>query len=87
LLWDEEIFVKVDIKSFADQVISHISRDQRSEKYFSIDCRDGNRVVKDNCVVLFLNFLNVRTWNFQLGLPEENIRRVEPGVEKESMRR
>ncbi len=85
LLRNENISIEIDIKSFANQVISQVSSDKWCKKDFAIDCSNRNRVVKNYSVILFLNFLNVCTRNFQLSLTEENVRWVESWVEKYSI--
>ena len=82
LLRNENVPIKIYIESFTDQVISQVPSDKWSEKYFAIDRRNRDWVVKNNGVVLFFNFLDVRTRNFQLCLAKENVWWVESRVEK-----
>ncbi len=78
-------FIIVDIKSFANQVISLVSWNYWCKEYFSIQCCYWDGIVKYNGIVLFFYLFYVWTGNFQLCFTKENVWWIESWMKKQTM--
>lgn len=78
----KDSFIIVNLECFADDVISLISRDKRSEKYLPIASCDRNRVVEYDCIILFFYFWDVCARYLKFGIAKKYVWWIESWMEK-----
>lgn len=77
--------VKANFHRRADHIESLISGEEGGEKNFAINCGDGDRVVKDDCVGALFDLPDVLLGDVEESLPKKDVLGVELRKEAESL--